>query len=58
MKMRTLASLLLTLSVLAGVALKVEAQAVNSETTTDMNANDSKYLDQMDREGRGGQGQG
>ena len=56
--MRTLASLLLALSVVAGVAAKVQAQATNSETTTDMNANDSKYLDQMDREGRGGQGNG
>ena len=56
--MRTLASLLLALSVLAGVAIKAEAQAVNSETTTDMNANDPKFLDQMDREDRGGQGQG
>ena len=56
--MRTLASLLLALSLMAGVATKVEAQAVNSETTTDMSANDPKFLDQMDREGRGGQGQG
>jgi hypothetical protein len=56
--MRALASLLIALSVLAGVALRVEAQATNSETTTDMSPNDSKFLEQMDREGRGGQGQG
>ena len=56
--MRTLASLLLALSVVAGVAAKVQAQAAYSETTTDMNANDHKFLDQMDREGRGGQGNG
>jgi hypothetical protein len=55
---KSLLSLLLAIAFAAGVAMRVEAQAINSESATDMNPNDLKYLDQMDREGRGGQGQG
>jgi hypothetical protein len=55
---KSLVFLLLAIALAAGVAMRVEAQAANSETATDMSPNDLKYLDQMDREGRGGQGQG
>jgi len=56
--MKTVISLLLALAVVASVTVRAEAQAENSETSTDMSPNQPKYLEQMDREGRGGQGQG
>jgi hypothetical protein len=50
--MKTFASAALALSILAGIAGQVYA-----ETANEMNANNPGYLDQLDRETRGGQGQ-
>jgi hypothetical protein len=51
--MKTLTSTLLALSVLAGVSGRVIAQG-----PTDPSPNDTKnFYEQLDREGRGGQGQ-
>ena len=50
--MKTIAATALALSILAGIAGQVYAQSAN-----EMNANNEKYLDQLDRESRGGQGQ-
>ena len=47
-----LLSMLVALSVLAGVAGQV-----NAATADEMSPNSSGYLDQLDRENRGGQGQ-
>ena len=44
--------MLVALSVLAGVAGQV-----NAATADEMSPNSSGYLDQLDRENRGGQGQ-
>lgn len=50
--MKIVTSTILALSLLAGVAGKVIAAS-----SDEMSPNDPKYLDQLDREGRGGTGQ-
>ena len=50
--MKAIASAVLALSVLVGIAGQDYA-----ETADEMSANNPKYLDQLDRESRGGQGQ-
>jgi hypothetical protein len=54
MIMRAIVSSLLALAILGGIAGRVIAQ-----TSDEISPNDSKrFYEQMDREGRGGQGQG
>jgi hypothetical protein len=50
--MKTIASAALAFSILAGIAGQVYAQSAN-----EMNPNNPGYIDQLDRESRGGQGQ-
>jgi hypothetical protein len=50
--MKTIASAALAFSILAGIAGQVYAESVN-----EMSPNQPGYIDQLDRESRGGQGQ-
>jgi hypothetical protein len=50
--MKIMTATALALSILAGIAGQVYAQSAD-----EMSANNAKYLDQLDRESRGGQGQ-
>jgi hypothetical protein len=50
--MKTIASVALAFSILAGIAGQVYAESAN-----EMSPNQPGYIDQLDRESRGGQGQ-